>query len=423
MRGNADREPSSALAASEQARRLAASARSSPGWPLDGARSRSTGSGRRLFCHATPRQRRGDLHPATPDDAARGGARGRRRETSSSAGHVHVQVDRARRRAAVSSTPAASACRTRAARARTGRCSGPDVELRRTRLRPRRDGRAPIRAIGVPGRRAARPRRLLDPADPAEAIGLLRDAARVARSFVREARRRVGPKRDRIRPIIERLADEHPDATIALRFAIPLELLVSVMLSAQTTDVNVNRVTERLFAKYRRPEDYLAVPQEELERDIYATGFFRQKAKSLRGHDADAARGVRRRGPAPARASSCGCPASARKTANVVAAELGHAAGDRRRHARPAPLAAARPHAEGGPGEDRARPDAARAARGLGPLPAPADLARAPRLPRAAARAARTASSTTSARRAASEHPSLGAVGRSAPPSSGQEGS
>ena len=55
------------------------------------------------------------------------------------------------------------------------------------------------------------------------------------------------------------------------------------MLSAQTTDVNVNRVTETLFEKYRRPEDYLAVPQEELERDIFATGFFRQKARSLRG--------------------------------------------------------------------------------------------------------------------------------------------
>ena len=55
------------------------------------------------------------------------------------------------------------------------------------------------------------------------------------------------------------------------------------MLSAQTTDVNVNRVTKDLFRKYRRPEDYLAVPQEELERDVYATGFFRQKAKSVKG--------------------------------------------------------------------------------------------------------------------------------------------
>src|SRR5207247_11104672 len=92
-----------------------------------------------------------------------------------------------------------------------------------------------------------------------------------------------GPKKARIGPIIERLAAEHPDATIALKFTNPLELLVSVMLSAQTTDVNVNRVTETLFRKYRRPEDYLAVPQEELESAIFRTGFYRQKAKSLRG--------------------------------------------------------------------------------------------------------------------------------------------
>ena len=110
-----------------------------------------------------------------------------------------------------------------------------------------------------------------------EAAGLM------ARSYVREARRRVGPKRERIRPIIERLLAEHPDATIALTYRNDLELLVSVMLSAQTTDVNVNRVTERLFQKYRTPQDYLAVPPEELENDIRATGFFRQKAKALRG--------------------------------------------------------------------------------------------------------------------------------------------
>jgi endonuclease-3 len=105
----------------------------------------------------------------------------------------------------------------------------------------------------------------------------------VPRSFVSEARRRVGPKKLRIMPVIERLAIEHADATIALTFANELELLVSVMLSAQTTDVNVNRVTATLFQKYRQPEDYLEVPQEELERDIFATGFYRQKAKSLRG--------------------------------------------------------------------------------------------------------------------------------------------
>src|SRR5919197_4608048 len=79
-------------------------------------------------------------------------------------------------------------------------------------------------------------------------------ASGVPRSYVHEARRRVGPKRARLRAIVERLAAAHPDATIALSFRNDLELLVSVMLSAQTTDVNVNRVTEKLFEKYRRPE-------------------------------------------------------------------------------------------------------------------------------------------------------------------------
>jgi endonuclease III len=148
----------------------------------------------------------------------------------------------------------------------------------------------------------------------------------VARSYVREARRPVGRRRDRIRPIIERLAEEHPDATIALRFRSPLELLVSVMLSAQTTDVNVNRVTEKLFVKYRRPEDYLAVPQDELERDIFATGFFRQKAKSLRGTMRMLLEEFG--GEVPTRIEELvRLPGVARKTANVVAAELGNAQG------------------------------------------------------------------------------------------------
>jgi endonuclease III len=148
----------------------------------------------------------------------------------------------------------------------------------------------------------------------------------MARSYVKEARRRVGPKRNRIVPIVERLLAEHPDATIALRFRSDLELLVSVMLSAQTTDVNVNRVTERLFEKYHTPEDYLAVPQEELENDIRATGFFRQKTKALRGtmamllEDYD--------GQVPSRMEDLlRLPGVARKTANVVVAERGEAVG------------------------------------------------------------------------------------------------
>jgi endonuclease-3 len=148
----------------------------------------------------------------------------------------------------------------------------------------------------------------------------------VARRFVGEARRRVGPKQQRIGPIVERLAAAHPDAKIALRFRSDLELLVSVILSAQTTDVNVNRVTERLFEKYRRPEDYLAVPPEELERDLYATGFFRQKTKAIRGTMQrlieDHGGRVPRRLDELVR-----LPGVARKTANVVAAELGEPQG------------------------------------------------------------------------------------------------
>src|SRR5438270_13683384 len=143
------------------------------------------------------------------------------------------------------------------------------------------------------------------------------------RSYVGEARKRVGPKKQRIQPIIERLAAEHADAAIALTFRNPFELLVSVMLSAQTTDVNVNRVTEPLFEKYRRPEDYLAVPQEELERDIFATGFFRQKAKALRGTMAILIEEFD--GDVPERFDDLvRLPGVARKTANVVAAELGN---------------------------------------------------------------------------------------------------
>jgi endonuclease-3 len=146
------------------------------------------------------------------------------------------------------------------------------------------------------------------------------------RSFVLEARRRVPPKRARIRAIIDRLAAAHPDATIALKSRSDLELLVAVMLSAQTTDVNVNRVTEKLFTKYRRPEDYLAVPPEELERDIFATGFFRQKAKSLRGTMAMLLEEFD--GQVPRRLEELiRLPGVARKTANVVAAELGEPQG------------------------------------------------------------------------------------------------
>jgi endonuclease-3 len=122
--------------------------------------------------------------------------------------------------------------------------------------------------------------------------------------------------------VIERLAAAHPDAVIALRFRSDLELLVSVILSAQTTDVTVNRVTERLFRKYRRPEDYLTVPEAELEADLRPTGTFRQKTRNVRGAMQRLLEDYG--GEVPIRLEDLTrLPGVGRKTANVVAAERG----------------------------------------------------------------------------------------------------
>ena len=83
--------------------------------------------------------------------------------------------------------------------------------------------------------------------------------------------------------IIKRLKKEYPEAHCELIHSNPFELLVATILSAQCTDVRVNIVTANLFRKYRKPIDYLNVAPEELEQDIRPTGFFRNKAKSIRG--------------------------------------------------------------------------------------------------------------------------------------------
>ncbi len=117
--------------------------------------------------------------------------------------------------------------------------------------------------------------------------------------------------------IVERLAATYPDATCSLDFQTPFELLVSTILSAQCTDERVNMVTPGLFAKYRRLEDYLGVPVEEVEKDIHSTGFYRNKAKSIRG----AARLLIDRfgGELPRTMEEMlTLPGVARKTANVV---------------------------------------------------------------------------------------------------------
>jgi len=72
-----------------------------------------------------------------------------------------------------------------------------------------------------------------------------------------------------------------PDATIELNFTNNFELVIAVLLSAQSTDEQVNRVTKHLFKKYKTPEDYLAVPLKELQKDIQSLGLYRNKAKNI----------------------------------------------------------------------------------------------------------------------------------------------
>ena len=86
----------------------------------------------------------------------------------------------------------------------------------------------------------------------------------------------------RANEILKRLKKEYPLAKIALEFETPFQLLISTILSAQCTDERVNIVTKSLFKKYNSPHDFLSVPDEELEKDIFSTGFYRQKAKSIK---------------------------------------------------------------------------------------------------------------------------------------------
>jgi len=88
---------------------------------------------------------------------------------------------------------------------------------------------------------------------------------------------------ERVREILKRLNDLYPAATCALTHSSAWELLVATILSAQSTDVNVNRVTPPLFEKYPTVQDFAKLNPEQLEPDIRSTGFFRNKSKSVVG--------------------------------------------------------------------------------------------------------------------------------------------
>lgn len=84
-----------------------------------------------------------------------------------------------------------------------------------------------------------------------------------------------------IRRCLDVMADMYPDAHCELYYSNPFELVIAVLLSAQTTDINVNKVTPNFFNKYKTPEDILAVPVENIEEDIKSIGLYRTKAKNI----------------------------------------------------------------------------------------------------------------------------------------------
>jgi endonuclease-3 len=128
---------------------------------------------------------------------------------------------------------------------------------------------------------------------------------------------RASPIEERAPEILRLLKEAYPNATIALRFSNPLECLIAVILSAQSTDKKVNEVTETLFRKYRTPEDYVGVPEAELAEDLRPTGFFNQKTKAVRGACRMIIEEYGGRVP-DSMAELVKLPGVARKTANIV---------------------------------------------------------------------------------------------------------
>jgi len=130
-------------------------------------------------------------------------------------------------------------------------------------------------------------------------------------------------RNQRAATLAKRLPEIYPDAHCELDFTSPLELLVATILSAQCTDVRVNMVTPALFKRCPSAADYAAIPQEELETLVHSTGFYRNKAKSIRGMGA--ALVERHGGVVPQTIEELSAlPGAGRKTANVVLGNAFH---------------------------------------------------------------------------------------------------
>ena len=123
--------------------------------------------------------------------------------------------------------------------------------------------------------------------------------------------------KQRVRKVISSLKRAYPDAKCSLNHSNAFELLIATILSAQCTDARVNIVTQDLFRKYRKPEDYLNVSPKELQQDIRTTGFFRNKTTSIQG--ASKMLSEQYGGEVPHTMDELlELPGVARKTANVV---------------------------------------------------------------------------------------------------------
>src|SRR3954454_2083328 len=141
--------------------------------------------------------------------------------------------------------------------------------------------------------------------------------------MARSLSKKLLERKARVAAVLPILKKTYPDAKCSLDFRNPLQLIVATILSAQCTDERVNIVTRDVFRKYRSAADYAKVPQETLEKDIQSTGFFRNKAKSLRGMGQ--ALVERQGGKVPDTMDDLvELPGVGRKTANVV---LGNAFG------------------------------------------------------------------------------------------------
>jgi endonuclease-3 len=125
-------------------------------------------------------------------------------------------------------------------------------------------------------------------------------------------------EKERAGMIFSLLKREYPNVKSALDFSNAFELLIATILSAQSTDVGINKITPLLFKKYKSPQDYIDVSSEELEKDIHSSGFFRAKARSIKNSCAVLVEKYKGKMPKTFEELNA-LPGVGRKTASVVA--------------------------------------------------------------------------------------------------------